>query len=133
MNSLVQLGKFGAFPASELLGLHYDITYEIHPSGPSSASRPQTPTPVENDNVAADEEGEGNGIGIGIGIGNQSGSTSASTGLFGQMKGKKNKKGKGKDGSSGNGVKSNPGWNNILRPLKRQPIVDAVIGGSFVL
>ncbi|RXK41998.1 hypothetical protein M231_00719 [Tremella mesenterica] len=31
---LLQLGKFGAIPASQLLGLHYDITYEIVAGGP---------------------------------------------------------------------------------------------------
>jgi tRNA (adenine-N(1)-)-methyltransferase non-catalytic subunit len=29
---LVQLGKFGAFPAKQLLGRHYDVTYEIYQS-----------------------------------------------------------------------------------------------------
>ena len=32
MCSLVQLGKFGAFPARQLLGRHYDVTYEIYQS-----------------------------------------------------------------------------------------------------
>ncbi|RZK00549.1 MAG: hypothetical protein EOO43_25155, partial [Flavobacterium sp.] len=29
---MVQLGKFGAFPAKQLLGRHYDVTYEIYQS-----------------------------------------------------------------------------------------------------
>jgi hypothetical protein len=66
------------------------------------------------------------------------------------LKGKKNKKGKGKavidddldeeegsgrgkgkgkgKGQGRAGEKTNPGWGNMLRPLKRQPIVEAVVG-----
>jgi tRNA (adenine-N(1)-)-methyltransferase non-catalytic subunit len=104
---LVGLGKFGSFPASQLLGLHYDITYEItaDPNADES-SRQGTPGGEE---VSMERN-------------------------FGQMKGKKrrNNKGKGKDvdgceGGDGEG-KRNVGWRNILRPLKRQALVDAVIG-----
>lgn len=45
---------------------------------------------------------------------------------FGQGKSKKQKK-QGKAGAA-DAAKNNPGWSNILRPLKRRPIVDAVIG-----
>ena len=47
---------------------------------------------------------------------------------FGQMKGKKRKKDKGASRELGERVRSNPGWRNMLRPLKRQPLVDAVVG-----
>lgn len=101
----MQLGKFGAFPASQLLGLHYDITYEITGSlSTPTSSRLATPS-------AADEAGTGP--------------------AFGQPMGKRRKKdkgkGKGKD-ETGEGGRTNPGWRNSLRPLKRQPLVDAVIG-----
>ena len=104
---MVQLGKFGAFPAHQLLGLHYDITYEITPSSSSTSSSPPATPP------AADPTPSGP--------------------VFGQLKGKKRKKekGKGKDDNP-EGGRTNPGWRNILRPLKRQPLVDAVIGGVTV-
>lgn len=54
---------------------------------------------------------------------------------FGQKAGKKAKKNPkgGRDQAAGqgtaqNGVRSNPGWLNYLRPLKRRAIVDAIIG-----
>lgn len=100
---MIQLGKFGAFPAHQLLGVHYDITNEITPfSGEPSSSRPGTPSEID---------GFSNGP------------------AFGQSKGKKRNKDKGKakdDGASAG--KSSPGWGNVLRPLKRQPLVDAVVG-----
>ncbi|BEI96979.1 hypothetical protein CcaverHIS631_0205680 [Cutaneotrichosporon cavernicola] len=37
-DGLVQLGKFGAFPAKYLVGLHYDITYEIVPNPDAPAA-----------------------------------------------------------------------------------------------
>lgn len=95
-SSLIQLGKYGAFPASQLIGLHYDITYEIVSSSGSGASTPQ---PGSLD-LSTDET--------------------------------QNKKGNKKSGNKGKEIaaisKNNPGWNNILKPLKRQPVVDAVIG-----
>jgi len=98
----VQLGKFGAFPAHQLLGLHYDITYEITPS-PDSSSSSRLATPR-----TADEAGNGQ--------------------AFGQAKGKKRKRDKGKEKEEGAaGGRTNRGWRNVLRPLKRQPLVDAVI------
>ncbi|KIR43678.1 tRNA (adenine(58)-N(1))-methyltransferase non-catalytic subunit TRM6 [Cryptococcus deuterogattii 99/473] len=94
-DSLIQLGKYGAFPASQLIGLHYDITYEIVSSSGSGASTPQ---PGSLD-LSTDET--------------------------------QNKKGNKKSGNKGKEIaaisKNNPGWNNILKPLKRQPVVDAVI------
>lgn len=95
-NSLVQLGKYGAFPASQLIGLHYDITYEIVSSSGSGASTPQPQ------------------------------SLDFSTEETQSKKGNKKNKNKGKDTAAVS--KNNPGWNNILRPLKRQLVVDAVIG-----
>lgn len=99
-SSLIQLGKFGAFPAKELLGLHYDITYEIAPDASTAASTSHaTPTgEAEFDAPASD---------------------------FGQAKSKR-KKNKGEKGEGA--TSNNPGWKNILRPLKTRPILDAVIG-----
>lgn len=99
MTRLIQLGKFGAFPAKELLGLHYDITYEIATDSETAASTSRA-TPIagiEFDAPASD---------------------------FGQAKSKR-KKGKGDKGEA---ARNNPGWSNILRPLKQRPILDAVIG-----
>ncbi|WWC72581.1 uncharacterized protein I206_106543 [Kwoniella pini CBS 10737] len=97
-NGLIQLGKYGSFPSSQLIDLHYDITYEIiggsftsSSSSSSSTSRNSTPLPFLNE----------------------------------EINNKKDKKGKGK--SKENDSKSNPGWKNILRPLKRQNVVEAVI------
>lgn len=44
----------------------------------------------------------------------------------------KKQKGKGKDAGGGEwrGQRTNPAWNNVLKPLKRKPIVEAVIGKS---
>ncbi|RSH84275.1 tRNA (adenine(58)-N(1))-methyltransferase non-catalytic subunit trm6 [Apiotrichum porosum] len=98
-DGLVHLGKFGTFPASELLGLPYDIEYEIAP-GPDAPSSTKAATADREENWG--ESG------------------------FGQAKSKKHQKKKGgKEGSDT--PKNNPGWLNILRPLKRRPIVDAVI------
>lgn len=118
MYSLVQLGKFGAFPASQLLGLHYDITYEIQTPKTSS---PGPAAVGQNDGETGTEEAE-EGAGVGA------------KRTFGQLMGKKAKKqkGKGKDAGGGEwrGQRTNPAWNNVLRPLKRKPIVEAVIGKS---
>ncbi|WVQ85808.1 hypothetical protein IAT38_007976 [Cryptococcus sp. DSM 104549] len=103
-DSLLQLGKYGSFPASELLGRHYDITYEIIARpGAASGSGAATPVPdlTEEEALASGED-------------------AASAG--GKKGGKKNK-GKGKEPSG----KDHIGWKNVLRPLKRQPIVQAVI------
>lgn len=97
--SLIQLGKFGAFPAKELLGLHYDITYEIAPDAETAASTSR-----------ATLEGA---------------TFDAPSSDFGQAKSKR-KKSKGDKGDGGS--RNNPGWKNILRPLKARPILDAVIG-----
>ncbi|WVW80830.1 hypothetical protein I302_102819 [Kwoniella bestiolae CBS 10118] len=93
-NGLIQLGKYGAFPSSQLLGLHYDITYEI--IGGPSASGSSTPLPF------MPEENQ-------------------------QANGKSNKSKKGKSKENGSDVKSNPGWKNVLRPLKRQNVLEAVV------
>ena len=98
---LLQLGKYGAVPASQLLGLHYDITYEIAPS--TDRSRPVTP--AEGINGEADAPLQ-------------------------QGKSKKSRKEKGK--AKENVPHSHPGWSNVLRPLKRQPIVEAVLGSHFL-
>lgn len=117
---MVQLGKFGAFPAKLLLGLHYDITYEITPD-PSyiptggaigkHGARAETAAQTTG-RIMADRGGQTGGNG------------------FGQAKGKKSKKGqdKGGNGLSEGGFKSNPGWGNVLRPLKRENVVDAIVG-----
>lgn len=48
---------------------------------------------------------------------------------FGQAKGKKAaKKGKEREAIAGGLYKGNPGWRNLLRPLKRSDVVDAVVG-----
>lgn len=102
---LVQLGKFGAFPASLLLGLHFDVTYEIVTPPSDGDSTRNTPVPVD-----WAEEGQGPAFGQARG-----------------KKGKKDKKGKGK-GQGEDGVKTNPGWRNTIRPLQRQEVMEAVIG-----
>lgn len=119
---MVQLGKFGAFPSHLLLGLHYDITYEIYPDPQGG--------PVRSTAASTDRGG--------------------SSTAFGQARGKKSKKGKTKEGDDeedsaaagatgikggkkGAGdVRSNPGWNNLLRPQKRENIVEAVVGGFSI-
>jgi tRNA (adenine-N(1)-)-methyltransferase non-catalytic subunit len=115
---LVQLGKFGAFPASQLLGLHYDITYEIQTPKPSSPGPGPGPVGLTVSEAGNEEAEEGAGAGA--------------KRTFGQPMGKKAKKqkGKGKDAGGGEwrGQRTNPAWNNVLRPLKRKPIVEAVIG-----
>jgi tRNA (adenine-N(1)-)-methyltransferase non-catalytic subunit len=97
------LGKFGAFPAKHLLGRHYDVTYEIY----------------QNANAVLPEA-------------ESSTSTAAS---FGQGKGKKKKAsgGGGKEKGGKGNVMSNPGWKNSLKPLKKQPLIDAVVGMSAIL
>jgi tRNA (adenine-N(1)-)-methyltransferase non-catalytic subunit len=115
---LVQLGKFGSFPSSQLLGLHYDITYEIAPSSePGGGGESSSPAP-----------------GITTGEEETVGRSERSERSFGQAKGKKRKnnagKGKDVDAETGGDGKVNPGWKNLLRPLRRQPLVDAVIGMS---
>ncbi|WRT70709.1 uncharacterized protein IL334_007707 [Kwoniella shivajii] len=99
-NGLIQIGKYGSFPSTQLLGLHYDITYEII-SG-SSSSNANSPLPETETEETQEASGSGSG---GKGIKNNS------------------KKGKGKE----NDQKTNPGWKNVLRPLKRQSVVDAVV------
>jgi tRNA (adenine-N(1)-)-methyltransferase non-catalytic subunit len=94
------LGKFGSFPASELLGLHYDITYEVYPD-------PSKPVPEKS-----------------LGAGDES----SNTAVYGQGKSKKQKKQEVKAG----GVRSNPGWSYLLRPLKRQAVADLIIGKSTI-
>lgn len=54
---LVQLGKFGAFPAKQLLGRHYDVTYEIYQS--ATATIPEASTSAS----AAASFGQGKGKG----------------------------------------------------------------------
>lgn len=102
---LVQLGKFGSFPSKLLLGRHYDVTYEIYQS-PNASLPEASSSSTKNASAAAS---------------------------FGQGKGKNRKKKGGKgdeDGGRGAGVMSNPGWKNALRPLRRQALLDAVVGKS---
>jgi tRNA (adenine-N(1)-)-methyltransferase non-catalytic subunit len=94
----VHLGKFGSFPASELLGLHYDITYEIYPD-------PSKPLPDKSNKTSGGDDG-------------------AASASYGQGKSKKQKKQAAKEG----GVRSNPGWSYLLRPLKRAAVADLIIG-----
>ncbi|WWD20728.1 hypothetical protein CI109_105204 [Kwoniella shandongensis] len=110
-DSLIQLGKYGAFPCAQLIGLHYDITYEIIaslPSGVASTSASASALASASVSVGPEEEED---------------ETPAKS--QGKKGGKKNK-GKGKDNSEYL-LKNNVGWKNVLRPLKRQPLVDAVI------
>jgi hypothetical protein len=105
--SLISLGKFGSFPARHLLDLTYDITYEIIPN-----TSPKEDAPGME---AGPEHRTEGGMG------------------FGQMRGKKRKKGKGGNGEEGENRKkgegrTNPGWANTLRVLKRATLVDAVVG-----
>ena len=95
---LVQLGKFGAFPAKQLLGRHYDVTYEIYQS--ASAVVPEASSSAS----AAASFGQGKG-----------------------KKKKATGGGGGKNGGKGN-VMSNPGWKNALKPLKERALIDAVVG-----
>lgn len=107
MDRLVQLGKFGSFPSKLLLGRHYDVTYEIYQS--PTATIPEDSPSAAGKQVAAASFGQGKG------------------------KNRKKKAGKGgEDGGRGAGVMSNPGWKNALRPLRRQPLIDAVVGMSFL-
>ena len=106
--SLLNLGKFGAFPCKELLGLHYDITYELYST---------TPDPDDD------------------GFGGRPGGSAGSSNMpnqFGQGKGKKTNKQKKADAAAAaeqdGRVKSNPGWAFALRPLRRPTVADAVIG-----
>lgn len=57
-DGLVQLGKFGAFPAKYLLGLHYDITYEIVPN-PDAPANPEVPA-MEEEAVFGQAKGKKN-------------------------------------------------------------------------
>ncbi|OCF78658.1 tRNA (adenine-N(1)-)-methyltransferase non-catalytic subunit TRM6 [Kwoniella mangroviensis CBS 8886] len=91
-NGLIQLGKYGAFPSSQLLGMHYDITYEIIGGPSASGSGSSTPLPF-----MSEENGQNT---------------------------KNKKKGKSKENDNS---RTNPGWKNVLRPLKRQNVVDAVV------
>lgn len=96
------MGKFGSFPSKLLLGRHYDVTYEIYHSPTANLPESSSSTPK-----------------------------SAGAASFGQGKGKNRKKKGGKgdeDGGRGAAVMSNPGWKNALRPLRRQPLLDAVVG-----
>jgi tRNA (adenine-N(1)-)-methyltransferase non-catalytic subunit len=99
---LVQLGKFGAFPAKQLLGRHYDVTYEIYQS--SATIVPEASSSA----TAAASFGQGKGKKKKAGGGS----------------------GGGKNGGKGN-VMSNPGWKNALKPLKERALIDAVVGMSF--
>jgi tRNA (adenine-N(1)-)-methyltransferase non-catalytic subunit len=94
----VQLGKFGAFPAKQLLGRHYDVTYEIYQS--ATAVVPEASSSAS----AAASFGQGKG-----------------------KKKKATGGGGGKNGGKGN-VMSNPGWKNALKPLKERALIDAVVG-----
>lgn len=100
---MVKLGKFGVFPCSELLGLHYDITYEIvglNAEASSSRTRNETDT------------------------------HEASDARFGQIRGKKKRKqtGPGRDADRSD---DEPASRSVLRPLKRPPIIEAVVGESI--
>ncbi|ODN83027.1 hypothetical protein L202_01253 [Cryptococcus amylolentus CBS 6039] len=98
--TLVQLGKYGSFPATELIGLHYDITYEIIPGSGSKAGTPAVDEPVAEEPAAAEGSEK--------------------------KKGKKEKKKvwKGKEVVV---PRSNPGWSNILRPMKPARLADVIV------
>ncbi|WVO17302.1 tRNA (adenine(58)-N(1))-methyltransferase non-catalytic subunit TRM6 [Cryptococcus depauperatus] len=102
-DSLVQLGKYGSFPASQLFSLYYDITYEI--VADSNDSGASTPQPQASEFVNEED-------------------TVALDGDRGQKGGKK-KRGRRKDNVFA--PKDSLGWKNVLRPLKRQAVADAVI------
>ncbi|WVF68178.1 hypothetical protein IAT40_002943 [Kwoniella sp. CBS 6097] len=107
-DGLIHLGKYGSFPSSQLLGLHYDITYEII-AGPSNTSN------------ANPQSLPGSGA---------STPTPAPATPAGEESAPQSKKGKGKNkdsGGLGNAAANQLAWRNVLRPLRRQPIVDAVI------
>ncbi|KAL7422886.1 tRNA (adenine(58)-N(1))-methyltransferase non-catalytic subunit trm6 [Cryptotrichosporon argae] len=103
---LVQLGKFGAFPMSQLIGLHYDVTYEIVP-GPNAGSDAEVErTDEESMNEAPGAGPDGNGK-------------------------KKKAKGKGKGRDRGDVQEGrdgkHAGWKNVLRPLKQREVLEAVV------
>ncbi|OCF43283.1 tRNA (adenine-N(1)-)-methyltransferase non-catalytic subunit TRM6 [Kwoniella heveanensis CBS 569] len=109
-DGLIHLGKYGSFPSSQLLGLHYDITYEII-AGPSTSTSAPTSTGAGQDQA---QILPGSGASTPIAPGEESVS--------------QNKKGKGKNKDQGGVSAANQlAWRNVLRPLRRQPIVDAVI------
>ncbi|WVQ95674.1 hypothetical protein IAU59_002772 [Kwoniella sp. CBS 9459] len=118
-DGLIHLGKYGSFPSSQLLGLHYDITYEII-AGPSNAN-------ANVNNIS-------NASVLGTSIPGSGASTpapeDAGTGPESASQ-TQTKKGKGKNkesgGGSANAAANQLAWRNVLRPLRRQPIVDAVI------
>lgn len=122
-SSLVQLGKFGAFPASELIGLPYDITYQIVPQSSVAGTASAAALPE----AAADGEEGADGPGP---------STKFGQNVSRKKKNKMAKRGGGRggdgEGSSSAGQAgaqgSKPGWQNVLRPLPQRPIVEAVLG-----
>lgn len=69
MDRLVQLGKFGAFPAKQLLGRHYDVTYEIYQSPnaiiPEAGSSSSGPASFGQGKGKKKKSGGGNGGGKG--------------------------------------------------------------------
>jgi tRNA (adenine-N(1)-)-methyltransferase non-catalytic subunit len=66
---LVQLGKFGAFPAKQLLGRYYDVTYEIYQSAnavvPEAGSSSSGPASFGQGKGKKKKSGGGNGGGKG--------------------------------------------------------------------
>ncbi|ORX41008.1 Gcd10p family-domain-containing protein [Kockovaella imperatae] len=109
---IIPLGKYGGFPAYQLLGQFYDITYEII----QAANR----TPVEASGPADAQADVGESSTKKV-------DEEASIAGFGQKKSKKKqRRAKGNEGESG-GFRSNPAWNNEIRPFKSRALVDAVI------
>ena len=115
MYRLVSLGKYGGFPAQQLLGLHYDITYEI--------------------TQRTDEDIEENGA-------EELPLPHASKVPFGQrlsektlkkMKKSQKKGSESKAQAQAEKQKSNPGWSMCLQPLKKRAIVDAIVGACLCL
>ena len=106
---LIQLGKYGSFPAWNLLGKHYDITYEISKTADGEAY----PIPPEY----APREVQGK-----VPFGQR----------LSEKKLKKLAQGGGKGSKKGgeDAAKTQPGWNAYLRPLKRRAVAEAIIGES---
>jgi tRNA (adenine-N(1)-)-methyltransferase non-catalytic subunit len=109
---LIQLGKYGSFPAWNLLGKHYDITYEIAKTADGEAQ----PAPPEY----APREVQGK-----VPFGQR---------LSEKKLKKMNQGGKGLKNEAGQSstneekAKTQPGWNTYLRPLKKRAVAEAIIG-----
>lgn len=107
---LVQLGKYGAFPAQQLLGLHYDITYEIAQKSEEDIEE-----------TAAEELPLPHASKVPFG-------QRLSEKTLKKMKKSQKKGSESKAQAQAEKQKSNPGWSMCLQPLKRRAIVDAIVG-----